>query len=108
ERARARRLRSNGERTDPPGTPSWLPWCGPRTGLPTLLVRGLPAAARAEAARASVRAGQGLGPHEARARDLLDDELGDAVAATDLEGLPRVGVEQGHGDLSAVARVDRA
>src|SRR5690606_17407909 len=62
----------------------------------------------AEAALAAVGAGKALDRDEAGSAHRHHDELCDAVARRDAVALAGVGVEQGHSDLAAVARVDGA
>src|SRR5690606_10894103 len=57
---------------------------------------------------APIRAGQPLDGDEAGPADRHHDELRDAVARRDGVALAGVGVQQGHADLTTVARVDRA
>ena len=64
-------------------------------------------ARRAEAAFATLAARQLVHLDELDRRQREHDELGDPHALLDDEGLPRVGVEQRHLHLTAVARVDR-
>ena len=63
----------------------------------------------AEAADAALALGQLVDLDRARASGTgSDDELGDPHAGLDHERLARVGVEQDHPELAAVAGVDRA
>ncbi len=66
------------------------------------------ATAGAEAAVAAGRVGEGLGLDRLGEDDRADHQLGDAVTRLDPEDLRRVGVEQQHPNLAAVAGVDQA
>ena len=57
-------------------------------------------------ARAAGRTGEALHLDEPGLLHLLDDQLGDPVAAGQVDRLPRVEVDQQHLDLAAVAGVD--
>ena len=63
-------------------------------------------AGRAEAALATVGVRQLIDFDEPQRFVALDDELGDALAAANLEGLGRVGVDEQHLQLAPIATVD--
>src|SRR5215468_2978366 len=88
---------------------SWLICkpCWPGLPLTHRLPRGVPAGGAKAAVRAG-RARQRLHLAQLHAGDLLDDQLGDSVAALEADRVLAVGVEQGDPDLATVPCVHRA
>src|SRR5256886_15260349 len=98
----------SGRRDSNPRPPPWQGGALPTEPRPRVRPEFTSGPGRSEPPGAPLGPGQLLGPLGRERRDGHDDELRDSVPAGDPRRRPPIEVHHGTGDLTTVARVDKA